>query len=55
MWDLIPGSRLEPKADAQPLSHPGAWNMYLIRIPDIDNRENEEKVIFEVIDKFKNL
>ena len=28
MWDLIPepGSRPEPKADAQPLSHPGAPN-----------------------------
>ena len=23
MWDLIPGSHPEPKADAQPLSHPG--------------------------------
>ena len=24
MWDLIPGSHHEPKADVQPLSHPGA-------------------------------
>ena len=24
MWDLIPGSHPELKADAQPLSHPGA-------------------------------
>lgn len=30
--------------------------MYLIRIPERDNRENEEKVVFEeVIDNFQNL
>lgn len=34
----------------------GKENMYLIRIPERDNRENEEKVVFEeVIDNFQNL
>ena len=28
MWDSIPGSRPESKADAQPLSHPGIPGMF---------------------------
>ena len=32
MWNLIPklGSRPEPKADAQPLSHPGVPNLEVL-------------------------
>ena len=35
MWDLIPGSQPEPKANAQPLSHPGAPQVFLLHMPGV--------------------